>query len=159
MYRKRDTRWRVLSAALRARFERCSSRRICRRVGRDPSSGIRGNVWADGCPLATVTFETAHSSDVLGKVCGDAFKSWLDVLTASVSTHGLAQPEAHRLAVVVLAGIEGHFCLPARNANPNRSRSSAMNSQRSYVHGPVVTRLARDVRHPTRIEVPWTQQT
>lgn len=67
--------------------------------------------WADGCPVATVALETAHTSDELADVCGRALDGWRDVLIEAIVGQGAARREAHRLATLVVAGIEGALLL------------------------------------------------
>jgi TetR/AcrR family transcriptional repressor of lmrAB and yxaGH operons len=62
--------------------------------------------WRDGCPVATVTLETAHSSDALGAVCAEALGSWRAALSDALAGRGLPGAQARSLATLVLAGIE-----------------------------------------------------
>jgi TetR/AcrR family transcriptional regulator, lmrAB and yxaGH operons repressor len=76
--------------------------------------------WRDGCPVATVTLETAHCSDALGAACAAALGSWHAALADALAGRGLAEPQARSLATLVLAGIEGALILARaeRSARP-----------------------------------------
>jgi TetR/AcrR family transcriptional regulator, lmrAB and yxaGH operons repressor len=83
---------------------------------------LESSGWADGCPVATVALETAHTSDVLAAACGAALASWCAALTESILERGIAQSEADGLATLILAGIEGALLLAraSRDAKPLR---------------------------------------
>jgi len=74
--------------------------------------------WADGCPIATVALETAHTSDALAEACGAALSGWRQALATAFADAGLPQAEAASLATLVLAAIEGGLLL----ARATRSR-------------------------------------
>src|SRR5579884_3779273 len=40
------------------------------------AAALERSDWSHGCPLATVTLETAHVSDALAQVCDEAFTAW-----------------------------------------------------------------------------------
>jgi TetR/AcrR family transcriptional repressor of lmrAB and yxaGH operons len=84
--------------------------------------------WTHGCPLATVTLEMAHDSDVLAQVCDEAFAVWTRALADAFAEHGLVRREASRLATVVLAAMEGALLLARarRNAEPLRTVAREM---------------------------------
>jgi TetR/AcrR family transcriptional regulator, lmrAB and yxaGH operons repressor len=75
------------------------------------SAELAASGWRDGCPVATVTLETAHSSDALGAACAAALGGWRTALSKALTGHGLAEPAARSLATLVLAGIEGALVL------------------------------------------------
>ena len=72
---------------------------------------LEASSWADGCPIATIALETAHTSAVLGQACQAALGSWRTALTDAITARGIAGADAHRLATLVLAGIEGGLLL------------------------------------------------
>jgi TetR/AcrR family transcriptional repressor of lmrAB and yxaGH operons len=76
--------------------------------------------WRDGCPVATVTLETAHSSDALRTACAEALGSWRAALADALGAGGLPEAQARSLATLVLAGIEGALILARaeRSAGP-----------------------------------------
>ncbi|HXP20631.1 MAG TPA: TetR family transcriptional regulator C-terminal domain-containing protein [Streptosporangiaceae bacterium] len=83
---------------------------------------LRASDWADGCPVATVTLETAHSSAALAQACQVALGSWRIAITEAITARGAASAEALRLATLVLASIEGGLLLARahRSSEPLR---------------------------------------
>jgi len=71
---------------------------------------LEASGWADGCPVATVTLETAHGS-------------WHAAITEALTAWGIARADALRLASLVLAGIEGGLLLARayRSSEPLRA--------------------------------------
>jgi TetR/AcrR family transcriptional regulator, lmrAB and yxaGH operons repressor len=102
--------------------------------GRHPAEAVSGWVrlaatelqaseWADGCPVATVALETAHSSAALAQACAAALDSWRGAIADAIAARGIGGPEALQLATLVLAGIEGGLLLARadRSCEPLRS--------------------------------------
>lgn len=83
---------------------------------------LEASSWADGCPVATVALETAHSSDTLATACDAALTSWHTALSDALEARDVTAAEATSLATLVLAGIEGALLLARarRNAEPLR---------------------------------------
>ncbi len=83
---------------------------------------LEASSWADGCPVATVTLETAHTSAVLAEACQAALGSWHSAITEAITAWGIASADALRLASLVLAGIEGGLILSRayRSSEPLR---------------------------------------
>jgi TetR/AcrR family transcriptional repressor of lmrAB and yxaGH operons len=99
--------------------------------GRHPADAVAGWVelaaaeleasgWADGCPVATITLETAHASAALGDACQAALGSWRAAITEAIKARGTDSAEALQLATLVLAGMEGALLLARayRSAEP-----------------------------------------
>jgi TetR/AcrR family transcriptional repressor of lmrAB and yxaGH operons len=84
---------------------------------------LEASGWADGCPVATITLETAHASDALAQACQAALGSWQAALAEAITERGIATPDALRLATLVLAGIEGGLLLARahRDSEPLRA--------------------------------------
>lgn len=84
---------------------------------------LEASSWADGCPVATVTLETAHTSAVLAEACQAALGSWRAAITEAITARGIASADALRLATLVLAGIEGGLLLARayRSSEPLRA--------------------------------------
>jgi TetR/AcrR family transcriptional regulator, lmrAB and yxaGH operons repressor len=78
--------------------------------------------WANGCPVATVALETAHSSDRLAEVCAGAFDGWRSALVDAFTNRGAEADDAHAVATLTLASIEGALLLARahRDAEPLR---------------------------------------
>jgi TetR/AcrR family transcriptional repressor of lmrAB and yxaGH operons len=83
---------------------------------------LEASGWADGCPVATVALETAHTSDALAVACAGTLTGWRTALTESILERGVAQSDAAGLATLILAGIEGALVLAraSRDAQPLR---------------------------------------
>jgi TetR/AcrR family transcriptional repressor of lmrAB and yxaGH operons len=98
---------------------------------------LEASSWADGCPVATVALETAHTSAVLARACQAALGSWHIALTEAIEAWGIAKADAHRLATLVLAGIEGGLLLARayRSSEPLRAVGHELTAVlRSRIH-------------------------
>ena len=84
---------------------------------------LEASSWADGCPVATVTLETAHTSTVLAGACQAALGSWHAAITEALTARGIADADAVRLASLVLAGIEGGLLLARAYRSPEPLRA------------------------------------
>ncbi len=65
------------------------------------------SAWRDGCPVATVALESVDRSPVLRQAASSAFMGWQRLIAACLERGGCPPPAAKRLAVVVLALLEG----------------------------------------------------
>ena len=74
--------------------------------------------WADGCPVATVTLEQAHESEVLAGACHAALGSWVDTIAAAIEARGMTADRSRSLAMLVVAGIEGALLLARAARDP-----------------------------------------
>lgn len=72
---------------------------------------LRASRWADGCPVATVVLETAHTSDPLAAVGAAALAAWSSVLAEALAAQGVPAEEADSLSVLLLAAMEGALLL------------------------------------------------
>ena len=93
--------------AIRAVFSGVHPADALRRWVRAASAELSASGWRDGCPVATVALETAHSSEVLAAACADALASWRAALADALTSHGVPESEATSLAALMLAAIEG----------------------------------------------------
>jgi TetR/AcrR family transcriptional repressor of lmrAB and yxaGH operons len=82
------------------------------------ASELASSGWADGCPLATVALETAHTSDVLAEACASAFAGWHAALVDAFTSRDGEAGEAAALATLVLAGVEGALLLARAQRDP-----------------------------------------
>ena len=64
-----------------------------------------------GCPLATAALDAADDSAEIRNACASGYRSWQELITNSLASHGVANERAERLGTVVLAGIEGALLL------------------------------------------------
>ena len=72
---------------------------------------LRETGYADACPIATVAAEVASTNDALRRASAGAFESWLDALAGDLETAGVPEGEAKRLAMAVVAILEGGILL------------------------------------------------
>lgn len=84
---------------------------------------LEASGWADGCPVATVTLETAHASAVLAGACQAALGSWHAAITEAITARGIPSADALRLATLILAGIEGGLLLARAYRSPEPLRA------------------------------------
>jgi TetR/AcrR family transcriptional regulator, lmrAB and yxaGH operons repressor len=84
---------------------------------------LEASSWADGCPVATVTLETAHVSPRLAQACAGALAGWQAALTEAMVARGMAGDDASSTATLVLAGIEGGLLLARANRDGSPLRT------------------------------------
>jgi TetR/AcrR family transcriptional regulator, lmrAB and yxaGH operons repressor len=84
---------------------------------------LEASDWADGCPVATVTLETAHASERMAGACVGALCSWRESITEALIAHNLVEYDAASLAALILCSIEGALLLTraGRDAEPLRT--------------------------------------
>lgn len=75
------------------------------------AAGLEASGYRDGCPIATITLETAAGAEPVRLTAERVFASWLAALRASLQDAGMAPEVAERRAVHVLAAIEGGLLL------------------------------------------------
>jgi AcrR family transcriptional regulator len=67
--------------------------------------------YADACPIATVAGDIASTNPLLRQTTADVFESWLTALAEDAVEAGVDAERARRLALGVLALLEGAFLL------------------------------------------------
>jgi TetR/AcrR family transcriptional repressor of lmrAB and yxaGH operons len=67
--------------------------------------------FRDGCAVATVALDEASSHEMLAAAAKHAFTTWVDLLADAMRSEGWAPDEAHRLATLVIASIEGSIVM------------------------------------------------
>ncbi len=72
---------------------------------------LEATEYADACPIATITLETASNSEAMREASAEAFESWLAVLELRFVEAGIGAVRARRLAVELFCAIEGAFLL------------------------------------------------
>jgi AcrR family transcriptional regulator len=72
---------------------------------------LRATDYIDACPIATVALEVASSNNTLRQATADVFDTWIDAVTARLSSAGIASDDARRLGMVLIELIEGGFLL------------------------------------------------
>jgi len=75
------------------------------------AAGLAASDYRDGCPIATVTLETAGGSEVLRTTAAGIFDAWLGELEAALRRAGVEAGAAERRALLVLSAIEGALLL------------------------------------------------
>jgi TetR/AcrR family transcriptional repressor of lmrAB and yxaGH operons len=63
--------------------------------------------YSEGCAVASVALDAAGAHQLLADATGRALQEWTDVLTEALEEEGRSAEEAHGLATLVLACIEG----------------------------------------------------
>lgn len=83
---------------------------------------LEQSAWAEGCPVATVALELAHTCEPVGEACRDALRSWRAGIAAGLIAAGANASRADELAMVILASVEGALLLARveRSSDPLR---------------------------------------
>src|SRR5262249_32715812 len=69
-------------------------------IGREFAAGLEESGFTDGCPLATVTLETAPTSAALRAACDAAYADWLRVLSTRFTQQGVPVERSRNLAML-----------------------------------------------------------
>lgn len=93
-------------------FERAAERssgaaELVLEIGRELASGLQESGFVEGCPLATVTLETAPASEALRAACEAAYEDWLRVLSAQFAQQGVPLERSRSLALLTLGAWGG----------------------------------------------------
>jgi TetR/AcrR family transcriptional repressor of lmrAB and yxaGH operons len=67
--------------------------------------------FTHGCPLATVTLETAATSSALHAVVSERYRSLEDNIAARIEVAGIPAPQARALSLLFLSSLEGALVL------------------------------------------------
>ena len=102
---------------------------------------LKRSGFRDGCPIASVTLDTASTVEPLRKRCGEAFASWIRAIAQGIARAGVSEGEAAELATFVLSALEGAIVL-------SRASKSTAPLQRTarFVHQAVDASLKK-ARH------------
>ncbi len=63
--------------------------------------------FRDGCVVATVALDEASTHELLAKAASQALHTWVDLLADAFQSEGRDPDEAHDLATLVIAALEG----------------------------------------------------
>lgn len=72
---------------------------------------LRQTDYADACPIATVALEVASTDEPLRGACAEVFESWIASMSARAMDAGIDRDTARRLAITLIAELEGGFLL------------------------------------------------
>jgi len=80
--------------------------------------------WADACPIATMTLETANASEAMRTASHEVFEAWFAQLVERFEAVGIDAARARPLAIATLSLLEGAF-LFARAARTTEALDAA----------------------------------
>lgn len=80
--------------------------------------------WADACPIATITLETASTSETMRTASHEVFEAWFAQLAARFEAAGIDAARARPLAIATLSLLEGAFVF-ARAARTTEALDAA----------------------------------
>jgi TetR/AcrR family transcriptional regulator, lmrAB and yxaGH operons repressor len=63
--------------------------------------------FAEGCAVATVALDAAAAHETLATATGRALRGWIDWFAEALEAEGRSPAEAHGLATLIVAAIEG----------------------------------------------------
>jgi len=63
--------------------------------------------FAEGCAVATVVLDAAAAHEALAAATGRALRGWIDRFAEALEAEGRSPAEAHGLATLIVAAIEG----------------------------------------------------
>jgi TetR/AcrR family transcriptional regulator, lmrAB and yxaGH operons repressor len=63
--------------------------------------------FCEGCAVATVALDAASAHEALAAATGRALRGWIDRFAEALEAEGRSPAEAHRLATLIVAAIEG----------------------------------------------------
>lgn len=86
--------------------------------------------YVDACPIGTVALEVASTNDRLRRATDTVSTGWVASVRSWLVAAGLGEPEAHELAVALVAAVEGGFMLSraARSPEPMRAAGRVIRS-------------------------------
>jgi len=89
---------------------------------------VRESGFADPCPIATITLETAGDSEPMRQASHDVFESWTELAAQRFRAAGLAHAPAREVALAMIAALEGAFvlCRALRSTEPLDAAGAAV---------------------------------
>lgn len=72
---------------------------------------LRETDYADACPIATIALEVASTNEPLRRATADVFEGWIGGAAGRFAAAGVPDAEARKLALSVIAALEGAFVL------------------------------------------------
>ncbi|MBE2225015.1 MAG: TetR/AcrR family transcriptional regulator [Anaerolineae bacterium] len=64
-----------------------------------------------GGPITAIALEAASTNDLLRDACHQAYQSWQDAFSEKLKQGGFSEARSHRLATMIIAGLEGGIIL------------------------------------------------
>jgi len=74
-------------------------------------AGLEASGYRDGCPIATVTLETASASAAIRETAANVFEAWTQAIERRLLQGGASRARARSRAVLALSAIEGALIL------------------------------------------------
>ncbi|MGA8115977.1 MAG: helix-turn-helix domain-containing protein [Actinocatenispora sp.] len=86
------------------------------------AESLTASGFTEGCPVSTVTLDSAPTSPQLTDACRTVYDRWLAALAAGLADFGVPADRADDLATVMLASLEGAMmlCRAYRSTDPLR---------------------------------------
>lgn len=72
---------------------------------------LEASGFTEGLPMTTVTLDSVPGSAALSAACHEAYEAWVTTLEESLVGYGVPAQEAHGLAMLMLATLEGGMIL------------------------------------------------
>jgi TetR/AcrR family transcriptional regulator, lmrAB and yxaGH operons repressor len=91
--------------------------------------------YAEGCAVASVSLDAAATHDVLADATSRAFKEWTETLAEALEAEGRPAEQAHGLATLVLAAIEGSIVM-AKGTRSTEPVTAARDQMRALLTPP-----------------------
>ncbi|MEO0564648.1 MAG: TetR/AcrR family transcriptional regulator, partial [Chloroflexota bacterium] len=92
--------------------------------------------WRQGGPITTIALETAATNDRLREACHAIYESWQAAFAERLTAGGLPAARASRLAMVVIAALEGGIIL-ARSSRSQAPLVAVAAEMRLLIDGAV----------------------
>ncbi len=99
---------------------------------------LRQTDYADACPIATVALEVASTDEPLRRACAGVFEGWIASMSGRAIDAGIDAEAARRLAITLIAELEGGFllCRAARSTEALEvARMNAVAAVRAALEG------------------------
>ena len=95
-------------------------RSFCAALVEHLAEDLTGSDYTEGCPVSTVTLDSTPGSPALAEACSQAYASWQRAIEDALVGYGVGQSRAARLAVLMLAAVEGALllCRAKRSLSP-----------------------------------------
>src|SRR4051812_28140582 len=98
--------------------------------------------FIDPCPIGTVAREVASTNEPLRVATEQVFASWIEAAATRLNAAGVARDESERLALTIVAALEGGFVLARAKRDANVLRET----------GVVIRRVVEQAMHATVAE-------